>query len=335
MRRRDVTRAAALTSAVLLLSACGDSGSPDPQPTGSDGETVSSVVVGVGPTDQSRTVAQVWALALEDAGVQVEVREVDGGRAGYLQAVQDGEIDVYPDYTGDLYLQLRGTESSTPSPTQEATASANPGSFVDSLANLLGQGQQGVTDNDVESALAEQLPTGVQMLNPAPAENKRILAVTSATQAKLSVNSLSELSQYCSDLTFGALVGEDQAAVTAAAVEQTYSCTPKDVKDFASQEEVTQALLDGQIDVAGLLSATPEVGDNSLKALDDNRDALVPERVIPIADQNLPDAAGQEINGISSDLDTDALILLTRMTTASTPYSPEDAAAYWYGTVRP
>lgn len=342
-RRRGVAALAA--AGLLTLAACDQGGSTDPQPTASGTAESTTVVVGAGPTEQSRTVAELWALALEDSGTQVEVKEVDGGRAGYLQAVEDGEIDLYPDYTGDLYLQLRGTD---PTPTATASAdpqdvtasptSATPGTtenLVNSLANLLGQGQQGVTDADVEEALADQLPADVQMLNPAPAENKRVLAVTSATQAKLSVNSIADLSTHCPDLRFGALVGEDQAAVTAAAVEDTYNCVPGEVKDYSSLEEVTQALLEGEIDVAGILSASPDVADNSLKVLDDNRDALVPERVVPVAGVDLPQAAVDEVNGITSQLDTDALVLLTRMTTASTPYSPEDAAAYWYGTVQP
>lgn len=342
-RRRGAAALAAV--GLLALTACNQDNGAEPQPTATGSGEASTVVVGMGPTQQSRTVAEVWALALEDSGAQVEVKEVEGGRAGYLQAVEDGEIDLYPDYTGDLYLELRGTEpspaaTSTADPTA-TTASASPSTpgttenLVNSLANLLGQGQQGVTDADVEAALADQLPADVQMLNPAPAENKRVLAVTSATQAKLSVNSIADLSRHCSDLTFGALTGEDQAAVTSAAVEDTYNCTPGEVKDYNSLQEVTQALLDGEIDVAGILSASPAVGDNSLKVLDDNRDALVPERVIPVAGADLPRSAVDEVNNITGRLDSDALVLLTRMTTASTPYSPEDAADYWYGTVRP
>lgn len=339
------TVAAVAAAAVLTLAGCNQDTVVESEPTGTGSGEVSTVVVGMGPTEQSRTVAELWALALEDSGAQVEVKEVEGGRAGYLQAVEDGEIDLYPDYTGDLYLELRGTD---PSPevtgsadAEAATVSPSPSSpgttenLVNSLANLLGQGQQGVTDADVEEALADQLPSDVQMLNPAPAENKRVLAVTAATQAELSVTSIADLSTHCSELSFGALTGEDQAAVTAAAVEDTYNCAPGEVKDYSSLQEVTQALLEGEIDVAGILSASPAVGDNSLTVLDDNRDALVPERVIPVASTDLPQAVEDEVNSITGQLDTEALVLLTRMTTASTPYSPEDAAAYWYGTVRP
>ncbi|KAA9393706.1 hypothetical protein FCK90_11030 [Kocuria coralli] len=336
--------AAALGTGLLVLSACGDGGgSGDPTPT--QEATATSVVVGAGPTQQTQTVAHVWALALEDAGMTVEIRELDGGRAEYLTALEDGEIDLYPDYTGDLYLELRGNApegpgssvDEDPSAWPAATASPSPteteGNLVDSLANMLGQGQQGVTDEDVESALSEQLPESVQTLDAAPAENKRVLATTAATQARLSLNSIADLADHCGDLTFGAISGEDQASVTSTAIEETYDCAPGEIREFGSQSEVVQALLAGQIDVAAILSATPAIEENSLWVLEDNRHALVPERVIPVAASELSDQAVGEVNGISGQLDTDALVLLTRMTTSSTPYSPGEAAEYWYGTV--
>lgn len=341
--RRWSAAAAAIAAGALVLTGCTDTDeSGDPASSGE--ATDMNVVVGAGPTQQTQTLAYVWAHALEDAGATVEVREIDGGRSGYLQAVESGEIDLYPDYTGDLYLELRGNAPEGPgSSVDESDPSASPatasptedsGNLVDSLANMLGQGQQGVTDDDVESALADQLPESVRTLNAAPAENKRVLSVTAATQAQLSVNSIESLAEHCPDLTFGAITGDYQASVTTTAIEESYDCTPGEVREYDSQSQVVQALLEGEIDVAGILSATPAISDNSLTVLDDNQNALVPERVIPVATTDLGDQAVGEINGISGELDTDDLVLLTRMTTSSTPYTPEEAADYWYATVR-
>lgn len=324
----------------LALTACTSQESAA-QPSASSSEAP-VVVVGMGPTEQSRVVAQTWAVALEDAGFRVDVQEIDGGRAGYLKAVEDGQIHVYPDYTGDLYVELRGTDptqSATPGPSATtAEPTSTPGTaeeLVGSLANLLGRGEQGVTDSDVESALADQLPEGVSMLDPAPADNKRVLVVTAATQAEISVNSMEDLADHCQDLTFGVLRHEGQAAVTAAAVEDIYDCNPGTVQEYDSQEQVTQALVEGEVDVAGMLSTAPAVADNSLTILGDDRDALIPERIVAVAGQNLPESAAEEVNGISGELDTENLVLLTRMTTSSPEYSAEEAATYWYRTVRP
>ncbi|ROZ63562.1 hypothetical protein EDL96_06460 [Kocuria soli] len=340
--------AAALAAVTLTLAGC-DGDQPTNDPTATAEASAPRVVVGAGPTNQTETVAYAWSKALEDAGMTVEVREIEGGRAGYLKAVEDGEIDVFPDYSGDLYLELRGNQpqgagtveaqeptqspSSTTVPSDEANGSDE--NIVDTLADMLGSGQEGVTDGDVESGVDEQLPETVQILDAAPAENKRVLATTAATAARLEVTSIDDLAEHCGDLTFGAIKGEDQASVTAAAVADTYECTPGEVREFDSQADVVQALLEGQIDVAGVLSATPAIEDNSLEVLEDNQEALVPERVLPVASADLSDQAVSEINGISGQLDTEALVLLTRMTTSSTPYTPEEAADYWYGTVRP
>ncbi|NHU86251.1 hypothetical protein GWK18_11815 [Kocuria sp. JC486] len=349
-RTRKAALAAVAGAGLLTLTAC-DGGEPTPGPSPTAEASATGIVVGAGPTDQTETVAYVWSQALEDAGMDVEVRKIEGGRAGYLKAVEEGEIDVFPDYSGDLYLELRGNQpegagteeaqeptespSSTEVPSPEANQAGGDGNIVDTLADMLGSGQQGVTDGDVESAVADQLPETAQILDAAPAENKRVLVTTSATAAQLEVNSIDDLAEHCQDLTFGAIKGEDQASVTAAAVSDTYECTPGQVREFDSQTDVVQALLEGQIDVAAVLSATPAIDDNSLHVLEDNQDALVPERVLPVADAELPKEVADEINGISGRLDTDALILLTRMTTSSTPYTSEEAADYWYGTVQP
>lgn len=112
---------------LLVLTGCGDRGD-DPQPAVSE---EGPVLVGAGPTVQTQAVADAWVLALEDSGIAAEVREVEGGRAGYLQAVEDGTVDVYPDFTGDLYLELDAASAEqspaepTPSPGEAAADSGD------------------------------------------------------------------------------------------------------------------------------------------------------------------------------------------------------------------
>lgn len=331
--------------AALALTACG-AGDPEvpaaPEPT-ADGP----VLVGAGPTEQTRTIANIWILQLQDAGLDAEIREVDGGREGYVRAVDEDLIDVYPDYTGDLYLELRGNPAEGPGTALDETGGESPSAsapprddgvdggddgLVDSLSAMLGQGseQDGVTDEDVEDALRAELPEGVGILGAAPAENTRALAVTAATAARLPGSSIEDLAEVCPELSFGAVDGADQAPVTAAAIEDVYGCEPGEIIQYPTQQEVFQALLRDDVQVASILSADPAVQDNALSLLEDSRDALVPERVVPVADEELPAEARDAVNEVTGRIDTEALVLMTRMTDSETPYSPEEAARYWW-----
>lgn len=326
----------------LLLTACGP-GDPEapaaPEPTAD-----APVLVGAGPTEQTRTIANIWVLQLQDAGLEAEVREVHGGREGYLRAVDEELIDLYPDYTGDLYLELQGNPAEGPGTEVDEAGGESPGAsasptgdgddegLVDSLSAMLGQGpgQDGVTDEDVEEALRSELPEGVTILGAAPAENTRALAVTAATAAELPGSSIEDLAEVCSELSFGAVDGADQAPVTAAAIQDVYDCEPREIIEYGTQHEVFQALLRDDVQVASILSATPAVQDNALSLLEDSRDALVPERVVPVADEELPAEARDAVNEVTGQIDTEALVLMTRMTGSETQYSPYEAAQYWW-----
>lgn len=335
-RGRSLAAAGLGLAGLLTLTACGQ----DPEPAAQEPVTDGPVLVGAGPTEQTQAIANIWILQLQDAGVEAEIREIEGGREDYVRAVAEDRIDLYPDYTGDLYLALRGSPaegpgtevdegegaSASPSPTEGADG------LVDSLSGMLGQGpeQDGVTDQDIEEALQDELPEGVRILGPAPAENTRALAVTATTAAELPGSSIGDLAELCPELSFGAVGGQDQAPVTAAAIRDVYDCEPREITEYATQHEVFEALLRGEVQVASILSATPAVHDNALTVLEDTRDALVPERVVPVADEELPDEARDAVNEVNGQIDTEALVLMTRMTDSETPYSPYEAAQYWW-----
>lgn len=335
-RRRGLLAAGA--AGALVLSGCGSAGG-DPQPAPSEDRPL---LVGAGPTVQTQAVADAWAIALEDSGIPAEVREVEGGRAGYLGAVEDGTLDVYPDYTGDLYLEL---DAAAPQPEQTAapSASAEPSAgpaagedlgLVDSLTSLLGQspGSDGFSDADVEAALEQQLPEGVELLPTSAADRTRALAVTAATGAHLSGSTLEALAGECSEMTVGVPLEEDDQPVTVPALEALYDCQPEEVVSYASPEEAVEALLRDEVQAAVVVTTRPEIEDNALVVLEDGSGAMIPQRVVPVADDQLSDEARRVLDDVGRRLDDSAMTLLTRMTTSSTPYSPYEAADYWWGT---
>ena len=319
---------------LLVLTGCGDRGD-DPQPAVSE---EGPVLVGAGPTVQTQAVADAWVLALEDSGIAAEVREVEGGRAGYLQAVEDGTLDVYPDFTGDLYLELdaASAEKAAAQPTATAAegSASGTGGLIDSLTSLLGQdpANAGFTDADVEAALEEQLPDGLTLLATGSADRTRAMAVTAATGAQLSGSSLESLSSDCSQMTIGVPQEETEQPVTVPALEELYDCEPQKVVGYGSPEEAVEALLRNEVQAAVVVTTRPEIQDNALVVLDDDAGAMIPERVVPVADEQLPQNVREVVDDVDDRLDAEAMTLLTRMTTSQDLFSPYEAADYWWGT---
>lgn len=89
---------------VLSLAACGSSGS-------TSGEE-KSVIVGSKDFTENEIVAEIYALALEDAGFTVE-RKMNIAGSVVHTSISSGEIDIYPEYTGTGLLSILQMESMT------------------------------------------------------------------------------------------------------------------------------------------------------------------------------------------------------------------------------
>lgn len=99
-RRRTVVPVVAL---VVALTACLPPAEPvDPTPSGGP-----AVRVGTGPQDESRLLAAVMAALLVADGVPAEVVALaDAGDA--RRALELGDVDVLPAYTGEAWLEVLG-----------------------------------------------------------------------------------------------------------------------------------------------------------------------------------------------------------------------------------
>lgn len=66
----------------------------------------------------SQLVAAIFARVLDDAGFRVARKDpVDLDRAGYYQAMQDGDFELIPDFSGDLQAFLYSLPGAEPLPT--------------------------------------------------------------------------------------------------------------------------------------------------------------------------------------------------------------------------
>src|SRR5215203_5872234 len=96
---RLATRALApFVVAGIVLAACGGD---DAAPTSTLAPAPRIVVTSVKDDATSELLATIYARILEDAGFRVARRDpVELDRAGYYEQVQDGTIDLIPEWSG-------------------------------------------------------------------------------------------------------------------------------------------------------------------------------------------------------------------------------------------
>ena len=97
---------------MLALAGCGSSDPLANEPSaGASGESDKSVVVGSQAYYSNEIIAEIYAQALEKAGFTVERKFNIGQRDAYMPQLENGSIDIMPEYTGNL-LQYFEPETS-------------------------------------------------------------------------------------------------------------------------------------------------------------------------------------------------------------------------------
>lgn len=92
-------------ASVAALAGCGSNGTTEQKTDGSAAAESSSanadttIKIGAKSFSESKILGELYALALEDAGYTVD-REFEVSDNLIHQAVCDGQIDMYPEYTG-------------------------------------------------------------------------------------------------------------------------------------------------------------------------------------------------------------------------------------------
>ncbi|MET0296910.1 MAG: glycine betaine ABC transporter substrate-binding protein, partial [Microbacterium sp.] len=149
-RTRLAVALGAVAVSALALAGCASS---DPL-TGDDGSAApegdsSTIVIGSQAYPSNELIAEIYAQALEADGFTVERNFNIGQRDAYIPSLEDGSVDLFPEYSGNL-LQFFDPE---------ATAT---------------------TPEDVYAALQEALPENLTVLEQSSATDQDSYNVTAA-----------------------------------------------------------------------------------------------------------------------------------------------------------
>jgi osmoprotectant transport system substrate-binding protein len=273
--------AAALVAVVAVLSACSRGASQDHAPIRSD-----AVVVASFNFAESELLAEIYAQALESAGVPVR-RELDLGTREMVQpAMHQGLVDVVPEYLGT------------------ALASIAPEAHVD-----WGDPEA------VLAALRGQLePWRLVPLRPAPASDQNGFAVTRQTAATLNVHTLTELAAVNQPLVLG---GPSECPVRPyclVGLRRVYGLEFQKFDAIDDETERASALAQGVIDVAVTFTTDGRLATGSLVLLRDDRGLQPAENVVPVVSSRVLQRYGEKVtvtlNAVSAALDSPSLRFL-------------------------
>jgi osmoprotectant transport system substrate-binding protein len=262
LRIRTV-RTAALALA-LVFSSCTPPGEPAPAPARGDEVIVSSFNF-----PESALVAEIYAQALEAAGVPVR-RELNLGARELVQpALLAGLVDVVPEYLGSALASLPSSDGTPPA---DATAA------LDRLAVAL-------------------RPWDVRVLEPSPAQNQNGLVVSRATAERQGIRSISDLARVSGGVTLAGPPECPQRPYCLPGLESRYGLRVARFLPFDTESQRATALLDEVVDVAVMFTTDGRLATGDLILLHDDRALQPAENIVPLVFAPALERYGSRLSG--------------------------------------
>lgn len=299
--RRTPLIALTLT-ALVSLSACGGGGDPldsDPDPDAAESpaddaeaddatdsgpaavpapEEGGSIIVGSANFPENELLAEIYAAALSDAGVDVTTTLNIGSRETYMAGLEDGSIDLIPEYTGGLATYLN----------PEITVTSSEDVLADAQANL---------------------PEGLELLEISEAEDKDSLVVTAETAEELGLTTIADLEGQEGDLVLGGPPEFETRPNGVQGLKEVYGLEFGQFRSLAAGANLTvQALVNGQVDAANIFTTDPSIAENDFVVLEDPESLFAAQNVVPLITSDAVNPAVEEaLNAVSAALTTDNL----------------------------
>jgi len=293
--RLTVLGAVAIGASVALAGCA----SGDPLDSGS-GESASgdALVVGSQAYYSNEIIAELYAQSLEEAGYTVEREYQIGQREVYVPELEDGSIDVFPEYTGN---------------------------FAQFLDDSVTEG----SPEEVEEALAAALPDGLTSLPIAEANDQDSYTVTQEFSEENGITSLADLEDYDGTLTVGAPPENETRPYGPPGLKSVYGVDVQSTGiDDGGGPLTVKALLDGSVQLADVYTSSPLIAENDLVVLDDPENLILPQNVVPIVSDRVDEGAQDAIDAVNEVLTTEDLQMLNAKSTEDKETSAAIATEY-------
>jgi osmoprotectant transport system substrate-binding protein len=264
----------------VLVSACGsedskgDGGAPTATAEASqaaiqrdEANADTKLTIGSKNFTEQRVLGEIYAQGLQAAGYDVETKLDLGDEHVALKAVEGGEIDAYPEYTGTALQSFFGKEpENLPKDPQAA----------------------------YEEAKADFAKRGLVAFPPTPFTSSNEVAVTKETADRLGLAKISDLSKDASKLT---LAGSPEC-------RQRFDCLRglEDVYGLKFGRFMTveipkrhEVLTSGKADVSIVFTTDPQIQRESEVLLEDDKSMFGPQNSTLVMRKETADRAGPDL----------------------------------------
>ena len=283
---------AAAVGVALALSGCASGDPLDPGTVGGgDGDTI---VIGSQAYYSNEIIAEIYAQALENAGFSVERDFNIGQRDAYIPALETGEVDLFPEYTGNL-LQFYDNETTA------------------------------TQTDEVFAELEGVLPDSLTVLDQASASDQDSYNVTQAFADENGLSSLADLADVSTPLTLGGAPELEERPYGPKGLLDVYGAT---VAFEATGDTTVDALLQGVVNIANVYSADPRIQTEGLVTLEDPEGLFLASNVVPLVNADIADEIADVINAVSAALTPEGLVAMNVQSTVD-KMSSDDIATQW------
>ncbi len=264
-----------------------------------------AVTIGAFNFPESELIAELYAQALEAGGIAV-IRQPDVGPREIMgPALEQGLVDVVPEYLGSAlaYLEPSASVASLDAPAARQRLS---------------------------EVLAER---DLVVLSFAPAENQNGVVVRKETAERFGLRSVSDLAPLAGDLVFGGPPECRERPFCLVGLREVYGLHFESFLPLDSGGRGTRAALSGgDIDVGLLFTTDGHLAGGDFVVLADDRSLQPAENVVPVARRQVVERYGaalvEPLDRVSSALTTSELSDLNRQMTIE-EQDPAVVAARW------
>lgn len=273
---------------------------------GKDDDSASVIRVGSKDFTENLIVAELYALALEDAGYTVE-RDLDIAGSMVHTAITSDEIDLYPEYTGTGLL---------------------------SVLQMDMESDPDVVYNTVKEAYDEQFD--ITWLTPTEINDRQGIAIRTDVAEEYGIHNMSQLQQNADKLRMcsqGEFEYREDGLTGLAKVYGEFNFKSINVYDNGIKYEI---LKNDEADVCPGYSTDAQLVDkDSFTYLEDDKGFWPPYYLAPIIRNELLEAnpeIADVLNAVSAKLDTETIVALNaKVDIEQMEY--EDVAREFYETV--
>jgi glycine betaine/choline ABC-type transport system substrate-binding protein len=293
------------------VAACGDDDDDDGGEETTGGETALiesnpdnaavEITMGSKDFDEEFILAEIYAQALEAAGYTVNTELNIGSEVVVKKAIEEGEVDAYPEYTSTALTSL-----------YKAAPEDVPG---DPTAAY-------------EAAKAELEADGLTAFPPTPFTSANAVGLLTETADELGVATISDLEGVSQDLVLYGTTECRQRIDCLLGLEQNYGLEFKDFKSVAP--ELRYDVLDnGDADLSILFTTDGQLftDPDTYTILEDDQQLLPSGNVIVIATQDIVDEAGEDFGATIEKVQENLTLEVMQELNARVSLDREDPAA--------